>query len=144
MCVMCENGDDRTAFMEQVATQVAEHGVTYIPIEDGRFIYTVGMTGLGMPELVVDERSGAPLCGDHKRNTEGMHTFLEPIVEWARHIGSISVYARLRASDFIDEPMPYEVGFAPADPARLRAARSLYGDQVKALRPVRMLTKATS
>lgn len=142
MCLMCENGGDTSAFMDAVAQKVAQFGVTYVPVADAGFIYTVGMTGLGLPELYVDERSGVPLCGDHRQSTEGMHAFLEPIVDWARHVGAVSVFSRLRASDYIDEPMPYEVGFETMDPTPLAAARVLYDGQITALRPVRMLARA--
>lgn len=137
MCEMCDNGGNQEALMDKVRALVAEHGVTYVPVEDGGFVYTVGLYRLVGSELLADERSNAPLCTthtEHRPSATDLHPFLEATVELVRHVGTASIFTRFHAKDFLDQPHPMDIAFESTDSSRLSIANIYYGRRVPALR----------
>lgn len=57
MCLACEGAtfDD---VMRTVAEKIHTNIVTFVPVIGAGYVYSVGMTGQGMPELYADTKSG--------------------------------------------------------------------------------------
>lgn len=139
MCMMCRNGGDSAALMKQVAKNLIGYGLTYVPVAPdpndlgGGYVYTVGLTALGMPELLADRRSRAAIEGGDHGDELVQHAFLKPVAEWAMHRQRLTSASRMRPDDY-DAPVLHEVAFEDIDPAPLNVARTFYHKPVQAMR----------
>jgi hypothetical protein len=132
---MC-NGANQDEVMDMVARDLATYGITYVPVEGGEYVYTVGLTNHGMPELLVDRQSRATDDRADFGNERLQLAFLKPVAQWAMRQESLSPDSRMEPADH-DTPVSYWVGFEEIDPDLLRVPRAFYNVKIRAMRPRR-------
>ncbi len=140
MCALCDDGQSRDEVMGEVVEKVHAYGFTVIGVENGPhpFVYTVGLTGHGWPELVlaadrldfVGDPDTLPLTmlGEWT-NTLCRHLIADRIAPRPNMV--LTLYGS--AVEFVDL-----VESTVADYAVPGIAQMLYGQRVRALlcRPV--------
>lgn len=145
MCLACE-GNTLDDIMQKIANNIHANTVTYAPVSDGRhgFVYTVGMHGIGMPELYADAKSGfvVPSFGDLATNLADV---LKRIVATLRKDGITPTINTRLPDNPIDGTPAGEIRFEHCTTERLVLARGFYAineNPVRALRVVRKTPRA--
>jgi hypothetical protein len=132
---MCD-GATSDQVTDAVARDLATYGITYVPVEGDEYVYTVGLTGHGLPELLVDRQSRATDNRADYGSERLQLAFLKPIAQWAMRQDSLSPDSRMEPSDH-ETPVSYWVGFEEIDAELLRVPRAFYSVAIRAMRPRR-------
>lgn len=135
VCVMCD-GATQDQVRDRMVSDIAADGITYVPVEDGEYVYTVGLTGHGMPELLVDRQSRITDNRADYGNGRLQLAFLKSVAQWAMRQDSLSADSRMEPADH-ETPVSYWVGFEEIDPDLLRVPRAFYNVKIRAMRPRR-------
>lgn len=147
MCMMCA-GARPDELMKLLADNIRKNTVTYVPVMGGGFAYSVGMTGLGMPELYADFQSGFALELPHPQAEVMLARAVEDVVE----VMLTEQFTPSILSKLTDPrgPAPFDICFQRKSTDDLVMARKFYegfpgcDQRVRALRLVRRARGATA
>jgi len=133
--VVCK-GASEDEVTSRVTRDLATYGITYVPVEGGEYVYTVGLTNHGLPELLVDRQSRATDDRADYGNEQLQLAFLKPVAQWVMRQRSLSPDSRMEPADH-EVPVSYWVGFEEIDPDLLLVSRAFYSVEIRAMRPRR-------
>lgn len=136
MCVMCD-GASHDEVMLRIAEKIHQNTVTFIPVIGGGYAYSIGMTGLGMPELYADFGSGFELELPHPKAEAMLAMAVQDVVEiiLTEQVtpSILTVLKDPRAT-----PAPFDIGFRRWGTEKMGVARAFYTSHEKPVRALRL------